>query len=316
MGLFDVGICVIFCREFFEAGFILTNYNTVIDRMTWDDERKASAKKVMWQAAAGAMTLAGIMILILGVSLNAAGKNMDDNVTMLVEGVSKVVAALCIAQFSLKIPKWLGVYAIKSNKMEQFEQKMANEFTDRNLFFNVAWNLWREMAEVGVFLLPFFFNGHGDQVPISALVGILIAGVLGGLIFLANWKLANSTVYLAFWMSAVTGLLATGLFTGGCHEFEEVWGETPHSYSWIQDCTTKSCEDFWDHKKFPMVIFKVFGYYKSPTYLALVCWWVFGLTLCALHYIKLKRGVKAMAELAEADAEQKPVTLEKPEAQV
>jgi len=296
MGLFDIGICVIFCREFFEAGFILTNYNTVIERLKWDDDRKASAKKAMWQAAAASMAVAGVMILILGVSLDAVGKKMDNVVAELVEGISKIVAALCIGQFSLKIPKWLGVYAIKSNKMEEFEKQMEQDLTDRSLFFNVAWNLWREMAEVGVFLLPFFLNGKAEEVPLSALAGVAIAGVLGALIFLANWGLKESTVYLAFWMSFVTALLATGLFAGGCHEFEEVMGETPHAYSYASSCTTQSCEDFWNHKKFPMVVAKVFGYYKSPTYLVIVCWWVFGLTMVGLHYYKLQEGIKKMQE--------------------
>jgi len=80
-------------------------------------------------------------------------------------------------------------------------------------------------------------------------------------------------------------LLATGLFTGGCHELEEVFGETPVVYR-IEG-------DFWNHKKFPMVLFKPFGYSDHPTILMVSCFWGFGLLLVLAHYIKSQKSSSA-----------------------
>jgi hypothetical protein len=40
------------------------------------------------------------------------------------------------------------------SKLSSKKQLVA--FTQRELVFNVAWNIWREIAEIGMFLLHFF----------------------------------------------------------------------------------------------------------------------------------------------------------------
>jgi high-affinity iron transporter len=84
-------------------------------------------------------------------------------------------------------------------------------------------------------------------------------------------------------MSALTLFLATGLFVGGCHEFEEVWGET--SEVWAIENPNMSA------KELPMAIFKPFGYSSSRTVLQICCFWLFlgaGLAYHALKYRSTK----------------------------
>ena len=51
------------------------------------------------------------MIAIVITVLFLVNKKFDKNVGYVIEGVSKVVAAIFILQLSYKLPKWLGVYA-------------------------------------------------------------------------------------------------------------------------------------------------------------------------------------------------------------
>mmetsp|Transcript_47853 Transcript_47853/g.91486 ORF Transcript_47853/g.91486 Transcript_47853/m.91486 type:complete len:296 (-) Transcript_47853:185-1072(-) len=282
--LFAVPVAMIFAREFLEAGIILTNFRTVVQRMeSWDEEKKAVMMKVVYQGAAAACAVALVMLIILGAVLGAVGKKMDNAVAELVEGASKLVASICIAQFSLKIPKWLGIYT--SNKHKDAEAEAEAWLSPKSVFFNVSWNIWREMAEIGVFLIPYFLDDEMEKVPVSAVVGLLIAAVLGVLIYIANEKLENKN-HLAFWMAGLMGLLAVGLFTGGCHEFEEVLGETDHIFSFGFDCP-------------PL---KIFGFAQSPTLLTTIAWWFFAIVLCALHMYKYSESRK----MAEATVEYEP----------
>jgi len=281
MPAFLVEISVIFAREILEASVIIGNYRKVVkaqkykDEDPWDDDKVNKFLKIIWFAAAIAATVAAVMILALGIGLNVAGSELDDKVADIIEGISKLVAAVCIAQLSLKIPTWLEIYPKKNKIM------LDEEITTRDLWFNVAWNIWREIAEIGAFLIPFFLNDAGaEAIPLSGIVGLLIGLLCGGLIYLAS-MLMKEKRSLCIFLVVITGWLSMGLFTGGCHEIEEVVGETP--YAW------KIKGDFWDKKKLPMALFKPFGYTSSPTILWLVCLPVWAIILVALHVFKYQK---------------------------
>lgn len=70
---------------------------------------------------------------------------------------------------------------------------------------------------------------------------------------------------LALFTKLLLVFLATGLFFGGCHEFEDVWGETREVWS-IKN-------DIWSHKELPMATFKPFGSSASRTVLQIACLW-------------------------------------------
>ena len=126
-------------------------------------------------------------------------------------------------------------------------------------------------------MIPFFLGTGAEAIPLSAFVGIVVALFLGAGIYIANKKLQNK-LYLAIFMSGLTLFLAVGLFVGGCHEFEEVWGETRTVWE-IEN-------DGWSHKKFPMVIFKPFGYSSKRTVLQITTFWLFLAAGLFYHYLK------------------------------
>ena len=230
-----------------------------------------------------------------------------NNTVEIIEGVSKVVAAICILQLSLKMPYWLGLYEKVSllpkesirtwcsgSYVERTEEKDVG-LTLREIRFNVAWNVWREVAECGVFLIPFFLGTGAKAIPLSALVGIAISLVLGLGIYFANTRM-NNKFWLAFVMSGLTLMLSVGLFVGGCHEFEEVWGETRDV--WVIENPNMSSSQL------PMVLLKPFGYSSSRTVLQICCFWcwlAFGLFCHGIKAYKTKgiRKMRAQQEAAE-----------------
>jgi high-affinity Fe2+/Pb2+ permease len=151
----------------------------------------------------------------------------------------------------------------------------------RSIRFNIAWNIWREVAECGVFLIPFFLTGEGIiAIPLSAVIGFLCGALICGLIYYANKHFENKA-HLAVFTVALLLLLSTGLFSGGCHNIETVAGST--TVVWTLN------GNFWSVKRLPMTLLKPFGYSDQRTVLQIVTFWtwlVFGLIL---HYVKYKR---------------------------
>lgn len=286
MSIFDVAIAVIFAREFLEAFVIIGQYRRVVLRDTQLTEaEKSTALKTIWIASLSATLAAILTILGAGIALGQLQKKIDKEVTTIIEGVSKLVASVCIAQLSFKIPKWLGLYASSQGK--------DISKTSLALCFNVAWNIWREIAEIGVFLIPYFLSGKLIALPLSAFVGLLIAIVPGFAIYLVS-RYLRSQVALAIFLATVTGFLAAGLFAYGCHELEEVLGETKVVF--------KITGDFWNHKVFPMALIKPFGYSDHPTVLQVASWWCFVALLFMMHAMKSylsRRRAAAMGKTAE-----------------
>lgn len=298
--LFNVAIATIFAREFLEGAIIIGNYRTVINKNEdWDEETKKGALKNVTYSATIASAVAIVVVLALAIPLGVLSKELNEKTIEIIEGVSKVVASICILQLSVKIPVWLNIYwkvSIFPWKNKEIKRPGQAELTLGEIRFNVAWNIWREVAECGVFLIPFFLGTGAKAIPLSALVGIAVSLVLGFGIYIANHRM-KSKGWLAFFMSGLTLFLAVGLFVGGLHEFEEVWGETKKV--WTIDNPNMS------HKEFPMVIFKPFGYSSSRTVLQITSFWCFLSIGLGYHFLKY-RATKDMqaryyAEYPEKD---------------
>jgi len=295
VSLFDGAVMTIFAREMLEGTIIIGQYRTVVQRAPeWQDpEKQKSGLKAIWQAAGLATLVALIIIICTAIPLAILSKEFDEKVGDVIEGVSKVVAAICILQLSLKMPKFLGLYASKKNP-----DGPEIGLSLKSIKFNVAWNIWREVAEVGVFLIPFFLQGEkAKSIPLSALAGIAVGLALGMLIYWANRKLTNKT-WLAVFMALLLLFLSTGLFTGGCHEFEEVWGMTPNVYNYRE-----AAGGFFNEKKLPMALVKPFGYSAKRSQLQIACFWswlVFGSLCHAWKWYSTKK-IREGQELNEAE---------------
>ncbi len=174
------------------------------------------------------------------------------------------------------------------------EDKAArSDLSSRELFLNVSWNIWRGIAEATVFLVPFFLSPGGDtlnSIPLSIFVGLLIGVVLGAAIYIANLRFKDLKA-LAIFMSLLTGLLAVGLFTYGCHEFEEI-------AKW-EIIVYEIHGEFWSHKKFPFVIAKIFGYSDHPSLIQVLAWCLGMALLTFTHFRLYKKNKENVAVAAK-----------------
>lgn len=259
-----------------------------------EDKPPAISKQQLLRAvtcsAFWAAVVAVLVVLAVGIPLGVLSRGFDETTAQIIEGVSKVVAAMCILQLSLKIPKWLGFY--KSKKKGKVQDAM--DMTIRGVRFNVAWNVWREVAECGIFLLPALLSGENvGAIPLSAVIGIIIGLAVGLLLYIANLRMKN-TLWVAIIVTLVLVFLSTGLLVGGVHEFEEVWGETPDVYEIENPAASSS--------SLPLVLLKPFGYSSDRTVLQIICFWCWLALAGALHGFMMWRTKKINRELAALEA--------------
>ncbi|GFH59947.1 hypothetical protein CTEN210_16423 [Chaetoceros tenuissimus] len=252
--LFEIAIVTIFAREILEACIIMGQYRTVIFRSPdfQEETRQKKALRAVTMAAVWASLAAVVLAAGLTIGLYVAGKEMSHTTAEVIEGVSKLIASVCVLQLSAKVPKWLGLYFNpKANK-----DGVIEGLDERSIRFNVAWNLWREVAECGVFLIPYMIGDSARSIPVSAAVGIVI-GLAGG--YGTYWAQQNldDTRMLAFFLANLTGWLSLGLFN------------------------------------FPMVMIKVFGYTNKRTVLEFCTFWAWFLLAIGYHYRKYSQSEKA-----------------------
>lgn len=287
--LLDFAVITIFAREVLEGGIIILEYRTVILRSDWlnSELTQREALRAVTVSALAAAALALVVCAAIAIPLAVLSRDFNDKTAILIEGASKIVAAICILQLSLKMPKFFGLYygksqikKIKNGEPLDDELDVSNGMSLRSIRFNVAWNIWREVAECGVFLIPFFLTGDGIKaIPLSAVVGTVVGGVVCLGIYFANQRMKN-TVGLTIFTVGLLLILSTGLFSGGCHKFEIVYGSTPIVWQ-LED-------DFWSVDRLPMTIFKPFGYSDTRTVLQMLAFWVWLFFSLALHYRKYK----------------------------
>jgi high-affinity iron transporter len=308
--LLDFAVITIFAREVLEGGIIIGEYRTVILRSNWDSS-PISQKQALRAVTVSALVAAFVAVIVcaaIAIPLAMLSRDFDDKTAKLIEGASKIVAGICLLQLSLKMPKFFGLYYGKSELRkirngEPLDDTLnSNTMTLRSIRFNVSWNIWREVAECGVFLIPFFLTGEGIiAIPLSAVVGTVVGGAVCIFIYYAN-KRFKSTVGLTIFTVGLLLLLSTGLFSGGCHKFEMVYGYT--TVVWQLTGT------FWSVDRLPMTIFKPFGYSDTRTVLQIVTFWgwlFFGLLL---HYLKYRRCRKPALESDQGNDSATKGTLE------
>ena len=294
--LFDFAVLTIFAREFLEGSIIVGEYRTIVlraDALEPGVEKDRALREITLSALL-ATVVALIVIAAIAIPLAVLSHNFDETTSKIIEGVSKIVAGICLLQLSLKIPKFLGIYgSCKKRKRtdEQLEDTARDASTSsslegrdyltiRSIRFNVAWNVWREVAECGVFLIPFFLSGENLQaIPISALIGSVVGLALGVGIYFAN-KTLEKKIYLAVFAALLLVFLSAGLLVGGCHNIEKEVGMT--QVVWQLEA------DIWSVDRLPMTILKPFGWSDTRTVLQITIYWGWLLLSALLHYRKYK----------------------------
>lgn len=298
--LFDFAVITIFAREFLEGSIIIGEYRTLIirggDALAPGVTRKQALSEVTL-AAIVASAFALFVLACIAIPLAMLATNFNAHTAHIIEGVSKMVAAVCLLELSLKLPKILGVYTSHNVTKNDFSARSSNELTIRSIRFNVAWNIWREVAECGVFLLPAFLSGSGlKEVPLSALVGSAIGLLCGMGIYYANKTIGNRN-HLCIFAVLLLVALSAGLFSGGSHLLEKELRPTKEIW--------RLTDKVWHADRLPMTVLKPFGYDDSRTVLQIVTYWSWLLLSGLLHLCKyLMSPKKPSTVMNDTDEEQ------------
>ena len=130
--LLDFAVITIFAREFLEGSIILGEYRTIIQRggpsVLPRGVTPAQAHAAVWTAAWVAIAAALLLIAVLAILLSVLSRNFNDKTSKIIEGLSKMVAGVCLLQLSLKLPKFLGVYgSCKQHKKKQQQPPTSDQ---------------------------------------------------------------------------------------------------------------------------------------------------------------------------------------------
>jgi high-affinity iron transporter len=305
--LFDFAVTTIFARECLEGAIIIGEYRTIVLR---GETHRAlapgfapdEALREITLSAIAASALALLVIVAIAIPVAILSANFDTSTAYIIEGVSKIVAAVSLLQLSLKLPKMLGIYGSRKKTGSSRKRRVGDRgddhqqqhhdddepdvgttptrsgLTRRSIRFNVAWNIWREVAECGVFLIPFFLNRQDlEKIPLSAVVGSAVGLLFGYLVYVANQRLTKKCSLCVFAVLLLV-VLSAGLFTGGSHKLEVELGRTKLVWQ-IHD-------EFWNVERLPMTILKPFGYNDSRTILEICCYWSWLSMSGLLHFRK------------------------------
>lgn len=308
-------VVTIFAREFLEGAIIIGEYRTIVLRgdSLSPDVRKEDALREVTLSSLFAFALAFLVIAAVAIPLAVLSMSFDNTTSKTIEGISKIVAGVSLLLLSLKLPTFLGIYGgtteecITSRATENHLDSAAPDGTSseavngssqrrdyltlRSIRFNVAWNIWREVAECGVFLIPYFLSGQGlIAIPLSAVIGSAVGLAVGYGIYVAN-KRCKSKKNLAIFAILLLSFLSAGLFTGGCHNLESVLGSTPLVW--------EIRASFWSIDRLPMTLLKPFGYNDSRTVLEIVCFWSWLALTSVLHYRKYRNEAKTNGDDAQ-----------------
>ena len=117
-----------------EGANIIGNYRTAIiksDKWKNEEHRQIALSAVTkWAliAAAGAVAV----VVAVAIPLGLLSQELDERVVEIIEGVSKVVAAVCILQLTLKIPVWLDLYEKPCKKMFFIRKPLTGRGRERS----------------------------------------------------------------------------------------------------------------------------------------------------------------------------------------
>jgi high-affinity iron transporter len=303
MPLFDFAVITIFARECLEGGIIFGEYRTIVLRSDSlaTGIRKDDALFAISISAVIAAAFAVIVIAATAITLAILSSDFDDTTAKIIEGICKIVAAISVMQLSLKIPKWFGVYGRKAIATREGGTRLSQDgLTLRSIRFNVALNIWREVAECGVFLIPFFLTGEGiESIPLSALIGSCIGLILAAAVYVATQRVENKLGITVFAVLLIVTLSA-GLIEGGFKDLEKELGST--KTVWEID------GGFWDAHRLPMTLLKPFGWDDSRTVLQISSYWGTMLVGALLHYRKYRISPKVNDEEAEESPGKRPIS--------
>ncbi|MAT42844.1 MAG: iron transporter [Anaerolineaceae bacterium] len=193
-------------REGIEAALIIGIVIGVLQKMDRND-----LKPAVWRGTFAA----GALSLLVGVILNVAGASFEGQAEEIFEGVAMLLAAGMLT--------WVIFWMRKQSRNVQSELEAdvkAAALGSGGALFAVAFlAVAREGLELVMFLLAARFTSSALQTYLAAAAGLVVAGILGWLLFRGS-KVLNLRQFFTItnWLLV---FFAAGLVAYGVHELNE-----------------------------------------------------------------------------------------------
>ena len=200
-------------------------------------------------ALAGGLTAGIIISIAVTLSVQAAVSDVDtvENGVEAGEAASKLIAALFVIPFSLKLPQWFGISNYVSENKKKREAIIVGEPShtpveidaekgetaadikpepEDSLFslgISLFWNSMREFSEGGCFtgIVSVLSADAMDQLAASVGTGVAAAIVVGIIMYLGAKYISPYGFGIA--ATAIAICLSSGLTVGSVKSFEEVY---------------------------------------------------------------------------------------------
>jgi len=199
-------------RETLEAALIVGIVYTCLDKAG-----NTTEKKYLWWGVASAL----LASIIVGLGLEAIRSSLDSEAyTALFEGLMMYAAGSCLIYMIIWMSRNTQIAKELTNKTQA---ALATTQAGWGIFMLVFFAIIREGFETAVFLFA-SDTMQGATNYVSALGGILVASVLGFLIFQQGRKIPLKNFFNV--SSALLIFLAAGMFAYGTHELEEFLTDT------------------------------------------------------------------------------------------
>ncbi|KAL7554784.1 hypothetical protein ACHAWF_018323 [Thalassiosira exigua] len=200
-----------------DVGTEIGEYHQAINRSAkWGKDARTSRRirKIVNVATMQVIAVGMASIVLSAMAVTHLTRGMDNRMTLVLEGVSRLEAAQLMGYISVKTPLWVGVY--HSRAKNHCIQHVGEGI--EVLKFHVRYTIGQYVVLVFCLMLP--FTGR----PISAILGFFIGFLLEVLIIFAREGNAERQFRVASIASMVFAFCSSVMFADGCHYIQVVWG--------------------------------------------------------------------------------------------
>ncbi|MFC2136106.1 FTR1 family protein [Bacteroidota bacterium] len=215
------------------------------------------------------ITAAIVTSIITAILFNMIAGGFEGQAEQIFEGFAMLFAAGILTYMVI----WMQGKSIANDLREKVSEQLSDG-QKYGLFFLSFISVFREGVETVLFLSAAKFAGGGENSLLGTLIGIVLAIVLGYLIFVGSKKINIKKFFSV--TSFLLILFAAGLFAHGVHEFQEA-GWIPIAQEHVWDINPLVNED----GSFPVLheqgvigsLMKgLFGYNGNPNLLEVIIW--------------------------------------------
>ena len=248
-----------------------------------------SKKRAAWAGVAAAV----ILSIIFALAIQAVGAELKGPAEPIFEGLTMFIAVIMLTWMIV----WMRRQArsLKST-LEHELQSALSSGQSRALFLATFVAVFREGLETALFLSAAAFATDGFDTLVGGIVGLVIAALVGYLLYGATLRLNLRTFFNV--TSVLLLIFAAGMFSRGMGEFQEV-GLLPVISEHVYDLSAIVSGD----ATLGQLLQALVGYIPSPSLLQVIGYWAYwGLALFGIPWFVNRRIERAETPIREVTA--------------